>query len=96
MEYVDVCYQSDLDCILCICYSSFCACVRSNLRNALALFLENATFCVLSIAIKGFSCPIWHKPMPALHLKDAGIAHPDGSYREIFTEEELCEDGVTA
>lgn len=32
--------------------------------------------------------------MPAsLHLKDAGIAHPDGSYREIFTEEELCEDG---
>ena len=47
-----------------------------------------------SIAIKGVSCPIWRKPMPAsLHLKDAGIAHPDGSYREIFTEEELCEDG---
>ena len=25
-------------------------------------------------------------------FRDAGIAHPDGSYREIFTEEELCEE----
>lgn len=25
-------------------------------------------------------------------FQDAGVDHPDGSYREIFTEEELCEE----
>lgn len=25
-------------------------------------------------------------------FRDAGVNHPDGSYREIFTEEELCEE----